>query len=142
MSDWNFADVWDEIARLQPDLPAVVRGEHTLSWAQLQRRSSAVATHLLGAGLGHQAKVAQYLHNSAEYIESLYACFAASLVPVNTNYRYVGSELAVDVHVEVDADLSVADGFEIARKVKRDLLEHGPDIVDVVVQIEPHEGES
>ena len=56
--------------------------------------------------------------------------------------RYVGSELAVDVHVEVDADLSVADGFEIARKVKRDLLEHGPDIVDVVVQIEPHEGES
>jgi len=94
VSDWNFADVWDEIAGLQPDLPAVVRGEHTLSWAQLQRRSSAVATHLLGAGLGHQAKVAQYLHNSAEYIESLYACFAASLVPVNTNYRYVGSELA------------------------------------------------
>jgi cation diffusion facilitator family transporter len=55
--------------------------------------------------------------------------------------RYIGSELAVDVHVEVDADLSVADGFEIARKVKRDLLERGPDVADVVVQIEPHEGD-
>jgi cation diffusion facilitator family transporter len=55
--------------------------------------------------------------------------------------RYIGSELAVDVHVEVDADLSVADGFEIARRVKRDLLQRGPDVADVVVQIEPHEGE-
>jgi len=54
--------------------------------------------------------------------------------------RYIGSELAVDVHVEVDADLSVADGFEIARRVKKDLLQRGPDVADVVVQIEPHEG--
>jgi cation diffusion facilitator family transporter len=54
--------------------------------------------------------------------------------------RYIGSELAVDVHVEVDADLSVADGFKIARRVKRDLLQRGPDVADVVVQIEPHEG--
>jgi cation diffusion facilitator family transporter len=53
--------------------------------------------------------------------------------------RYIGSELAVDVHVEVDAHLSVADGFEIARRVKNDLLRRGPDVADVVVQIEPHE---
>ena len=55
--------------------------------------------------------------------------------------RYIGSELAVDVHVEVDADLSVADGFVIASKVKKDLLQRGPDVADVVVQIEPHEDE-
>lgn len=54
--------------------------------------------------------------------------------------RYIGSELAVDVHVEVDADLSVADGFKIARRVKKDLLQRGPGVADVVVQIEPHEG--
>ena len=53
--------------------------------------------------------------------------------------RYVGSELAVDLHVEVDGDLSVADGFEIAREVKRDLLQRGPNVADVVVQIEPFE---
>jgi len=55
--------------------------------------------------------------------------------------RYVGSELAVDIHIEVDANLSVADGFSIAREVKTDLLEQGPMVADVVVQIEPHEGE-
>lgn len=52
--------------------------------------------------------------------------------------RYVGSELAVDVHVEVDADLSVAEGFAIAREVRRDLMKRGPNVADVVVQIEPH----
>ena len=53
--------------------------------------------------------------------------------------RYIGSELAVDVHIEVDAELSVADGFAIASEVKHDLLKRGPDVADVVVQIEPHE---
>jgi cation diffusion facilitator family transporter len=53
--------------------------------------------------------------------------------------RYVGSDLAVDVHLEVDAELSVADGFAIARRVKRTLLERGPDVADVIVQLEPHE---
>jgi cation diffusion facilitator family transporter len=55
--------------------------------------------------------------------------------------RYIGPELAVDIHIEVDADLSVAEGFSIARQVKNDLLEHGPMVADVVVQIEPHEEE-
>jgi cation diffusion facilitator family transporter len=55
--------------------------------------------------------------------------------------RYIGSELAVDVHVEVDANLSVADGYAIARQVKRDLLVRGPGVADVVVQIEPYEGD-
>jgi len=55
--------------------------------------------------------------------------------------RYIGSELAVDLHVEVDPALSVAEGFVIARRVKKDLLQRGPDVADVVVQIEPHEGD-
>lgn len=55
--------------------------------------------------------------------------------------RYIGSELAVDIHIEVDANLSVADGFSIARQVKTVLLEQGPMVADVVVQIEPHQEE-
>jgi cation diffusion facilitator family transporter len=55
--------------------------------------------------------------------------------------RYVGPLLAVDVHLEVDGDLTVAHGFTIAREVKRRLLEHGPDVGDVVVQLEPWHGD-
>ena len=40
-----------------------------------------------------QDKVAHYLYNSSEYIESLFALFKAGLAPLNTNYRYAEDEL-------------------------------------------------
>lgn len=52
--------------------------------------------------------------------------------------RYVGSALEVDLHVEVDGGLSVAEGHAIAAAVRRRLLEDGPHVADVIVQIEPH----
>lgn len=51
--------------------------------------------------------------------------------------RYVGPRLAVDVHVEVDPELSVREGFLIAHEVKKRLLTEGPGVADVVVQLEP-----
>jgi len=52
--------------------------------------------------------------------------------------RYVGSMLAVDPHVEVDAKLSVAEGYEIGREVRRQLVADGPKVVDAMVQVEPY----
>jgi cation diffusion facilitator family transporter len=52
--------------------------------------------------------------------------------------RYVGSELAVDLHVEVDGGLSVGEGHAIAKAVRQKLVEDGPNVTDAVVQIEPH----
>jgi len=51
--------------------------------------------------------------------------------------RYVGADLAVDLHVEVDGGLSVAEGHIIAVAVRRKLLEEGPNVNDALVQIEP-----
>jgi cation diffusion facilitator family transporter len=51
--------------------------------------------------------------------------------------RYTGPKLAVDVHIEVDPELTVAEGHEITRAVRRILLEKGPKVVDVIVQVEP-----
>jgi len=94
VSEWNYADVWELIAEERPGAPALVQGGRRLSWGEWSARADALAAHLLGAGLGHQAKVAQYLPNRPEYLESLFACFKAGLVPVNTNYRYGDDELA------------------------------------------------
>lgn len=52
--------------------------------------------------------------------------------------RYVGSDLAVDLHVEVDGGLSVGDGHAIAVAVRRKLVDEGPNVTDAIVQIEPH----
>jgi len=55
--------------------------------------------------------------------------------------RYVGPNLVVDLHVEVDAGLSVEEGHAIGEAVGQKLLEHGPKVADVLVHVEPHEGE-
>jgi acyl-CoA synthetase (AMP-forming)/AMP-acid ligase II len=91
---WNFADVYEAIAAKLPDAPCQAQGDRTLSWAEFDRGADALARHLLDAGLGHQAKVAVYLTNCPEYLQSYLAAFKAGLVPVNTNYRYGPEEIA------------------------------------------------
>jgi len=51
--------------------------------------------------------------------------------------RFHGAGLQVDLHIQVDGGLSVRDGHEISGKAKRRLINDGPDIVDVLVHIEP-----
>ena len=94
MSDWNFGDVWGVIAEVFPDRPAVSQGTAHLTWAEFDNSATNLSKWLLATGIGRQAKVAQYLYNSPAYLESIFACFKASLVPVNTNYRYTDDELA------------------------------------------------
>jgi fatty-acyl-CoA synthase len=93
MSDWNFADAWEAVADLLPDAPAQVHGQQRFSWRDFDARANGIARALLDAGVKSQDKVAQYLYNGPEYLESLFAAFKAGLVPVNTNYRYTEDEL-------------------------------------------------
>jgi 3-oxocholest-4-en-26-oate---CoA ligase len=93
VTDWNFADVWEVVADVRGDALAVAQGATRLTWRELESRADRVAAALIAGGLGHQAKVAQYLYNCPEYLESLFAAFKAGMVPVNTNYRYTESEL-------------------------------------------------
>ena len=90
---WNFADVYEAIAARIPDRPCLVHGERVVTWGELDRRATALAADFVAAGLGHQSKVACYLHNGPEYMEAMVATFKAAMVPVNTNYRYGGDEL-------------------------------------------------
>ncbi|MCU1377044.1 MAG: fatty-acid--CoA ligase [Acidimicrobiales bacterium] len=94
MSGWNLADIWETVARAQPEATAVVQGSRCSTWAEYERRANGVAARLLAApGVEPQAKVAEYLYNSPEYLETLFAAWKAGLVPVNTNYRYTDDEL-------------------------------------------------
>ena len=45
------------------------------------------------AGVAEQDKVAHYLYNCPEYLESSYGAFKAGLAIANTNYRYAADEL-------------------------------------------------
>jgi acyl-CoA synthetase (AMP-forming)/AMP-acid ligase II len=91
---WNFADLWETVAVQIPDALAQQQGDRrTHSWADFNRRANGVAAALLGPESAEQDKVAQYLYNSPEYLESIFAAFKAGFAVVNTNYRYATDEL-------------------------------------------------
>jgi acyl-CoA synthetase (AMP-forming)/AMP-acid ligase II len=94
MTNWSFADDWELAAELRGDVRALVNGSNIATWREFDRRAAGLARALVAAGLGHQAKVAQYLYNCNEYLESVFAAVKVSMVPVNTNYRYAEAELA------------------------------------------------
>ena len=92
-SGWNFADIWELCAEELGTAPALSHGPVRRTWAEFDRRAGGLARCLIDAGLQRQDKVAQYLYNCNEYLESVFASLKASLVPVNTNYRYGDEEL-------------------------------------------------
>src|SRR3954468_7777281 len=93
MPDWNFADAFEAVARRAPEAPCHIQGARTVSWGDFDRRANGLAADLLDAGLQHQAKVAAYLYNGPEYLETYFAAFKAGMAPVNTNYRYGPEEI-------------------------------------------------
>lgn len=53
--------------------------------------------------------------------------------------RRAGSGIMVDLHVQVDGDLSVREGHAISSAVKRLMRQEHPDIFDVVSHLEPYD---
>ena len=94
MAGWNFAELWEAVAERFGDSTAQIQGDRRLTWSETDARANGLARHLLDAGAVHQDKVALYLYNGPEYMETAFAAYKAGLVPVNTNYRYLGDELA------------------------------------------------
>ncbi|HEX7354143.1 MAG TPA: AMP-binding protein [Mycobacteriales bacterium] len=90
---WNYADLWERVADRRPDQEALVWGKDRRSWRDFDRAASGLAASFLDAGLRQGAKVAAYLYSQPEYLETYFAAFKASLVPVNVNYRYRAGEV-------------------------------------------------
>ncbi len=93
MPGWNFASVFGIVAEAIPDAVALIHGARRITWRELDARADRIARTLAAAGLARQDKVAQYLHNTPEYLESVLACFKGAFVPLNTNFRYGADEL-------------------------------------------------
>jgi len=94
MTDWNYADVWETVADVQPSAVAVTQGGRNVRWDEFDSGADGVAQFLLDLGVARQDKVAVYLYNSPEYIQATFGAMKVGLVPVNTNYRYGDDELS------------------------------------------------
>jgi acyl-CoA synthetase (AMP-forming)/AMP-acid ligase II len=90
----NFATIWEGIADVLPEKPAISHGLDSHDWATFENRSARLAGALDAAGVGPDDKVALFLYNGFEYQEAQFAAFKQRAVPCNVNYRYLADELA------------------------------------------------
>ena len=93
MAELHWATLWEHLADSIPGADAVVQGDRRLTWAALDDRAARVAGALKTAGVAEGARVAQFLFNGPEYVESYLAIMKGRGVPVNVNYRYLEEEL-------------------------------------------------
>jgi len=91
---WNFGDLLEGIeAKLPGEAPALIHEERVLSWPEYARRSNNLASALVARGARPDDKLAFYMRNGTEYMETIGAAFKARLVHVNVNFRYRDEEL-------------------------------------------------
>ncbi|MBY8339417.1 acyl-CoA synthetase [Streptomyces spinosirectus] len=107
--EYNLADLFESVVDVVPDREALVYIDHPgtgaerrLTYAQLDAAANRIGHHLLDAGLRPGEHLGLHLYNGIEYLQTVFGCLKARIVPVNVNYRYIEDEL---VYLYRDADL-------------------------------------
>jgi acyl-CoA synthetase (AMP-forming)/AMP-acid ligase II len=90
---YNMADLFEHTVDVIPDRTALICGETTRTFAELEANTNRLAHHLLAGGLEPDDHIGIYAANSIEWIEAMVAIFKIRAVPININYRYVEDEL-------------------------------------------------
>src|SRR6476469_5229631 len=91
---YNLADLFEHTADVIPERTALICGDETRTYGQLDEQANRLAHHLAAAGVEPGQHVGIYAANSVEWMEALIAILKIRAVPININYRYVESELS------------------------------------------------
>jgi len=89
----NMGDMWESVADALGDEVAQIHGERRETYREFEQRAARLAAALQARGIRPGAKVAMYVYNAPEYLETCFAAFKLRAVPVNVNYRYLADEL-------------------------------------------------
>jgi long-chain acyl-CoA synthetase len=83
----NLAALLFDVARRQPEAPAISDGVHAWNYREFARRISCLAGGLAAHRLEPGDRVMLCMENCAEFLELLFACWAAGLCAVPVNAR-------------------------------------------------------
>jgi len=89
----NIADLFEHAVDVVPDNPALLVGDRTVTYAELERESNKLAHYLLSQGVQPGDHVGIYAKNSVEHVAAVLAVVKIRAVNINVNYRYVEGEL-------------------------------------------------
>src|SRR6266536_5332369 len=95
---WSLGAIVRTHARQRPRAPMISFEGRTITWAEMDARTSRVAQALVAAGLGPQDRVAFIDKNGPEYFEILFGGGKANVVNVAVNWRLAPAEMAYIVN--------------------------------------------
>jgi fatty-acyl-CoA synthase len=109
-------------ARRRPDRFAIHCGDRSLTYGELDERTTRLARRLQARGVGSGDRVAVLMTNRVELVEVLFACCRLGAIGVPINFRLVPAEIA---HILADCEPVVV----ITEEKLADALEVEPLVV-------------
>ncbi len=119
---FHLADLFETVAATVPDRLAIVSDSLSLTYAELDARSCALASGLAASGVGRGDTVGLYMGNRAEYLEGFIAACKLGAAPFNVNYRYRAEELRyLFGNARAAAIIHAAEYSDVIRTIRGDL---------------------
>lgn len=116
------ADIVRIHAQNRPDAPAMIYGEETISYGQLDQRANQIANGLISAGLTPQTRIAHLDKNAASYYELAFGTAKSNTVLVSVNWRLAPREIAFVINDALAEILFVSsDYFELIEGIQSEL---------------------
>ena len=89
----NIADLAEHAIDAVPDRVALISGDETLTYAELEEKANRLAHYLIDQGVKKDDKVGLYCRNRIEIVIAMLGIVQAGAILVNVNFRYVEGEL-------------------------------------------------
>ncbi|WP_020495420.1 acyl-CoA synthetase [Sciscionella marina] len=89
----TIADLVEHAVDACGERTAVLCGDRSVTYAELEQRTNRLAHHMQANGVTAGSHVGVYGRNSIELIEAMIAAYKLRAVAININYRYVENEL-------------------------------------------------
>jgi long-chain acyl-CoA synthetase len=105
MADASIAGIVRQFARETPDSIAMRFGDRSMTWRELDERSTRAAAGLQAAGVAPQQRIAFLAKNCLEYFEVSFGAAKLNAVVVAINWRLTPAEIAYTIN---DAGAAIA----------------------------------
>ncbi|BCI55364.1 acyl-CoA synthetase [Mycolicibacterium litorale] len=89
----NIADLAEHAIDAVPDRVAIISGDETLTYGELEEKANRLAHYLIDRGVKKDDKVGLYCRNRIEIVIGMVGIVKAGAIAVNVNFRYVEGEL-------------------------------------------------
>jgi 3-oxocholest-4-en-26-oate---CoA ligase len=80
---FHIADLFESVAPRVADRAAIVWGDTTMTYGELDRRANNFAHYLIAQGTAPNEAVGLLMHNEPDYLVLLLGCYKARAVPIN-----------------------------------------------------------